>query len=162
MIKYPKRIVDCLFLLVLITACHSDDTESEINKKSGNESMSAEHSRDKSKLAKLLNLDPMPESVIWSVSEYPGGNDWGLFAVLSYNPELAVKLQDALPVQQGEFEIEIQSWVPEHLLANIVRNEGKAKFDKTQSIGLYAKSPLLNGFAVSVTDTDVFVQMYTQ
>jgi len=122
-------------------------------------------------LERLINLPYRPSAVRWETSTRPGGNDWSLTALLTFQPREAQALLAAPSGDAGTLRV-----APEHLawFPVAVRERHPAPADggavampEARSLGplpfaAARKSPLLNGAAlVFPADGLVYLVLYT-
>lgn len=128
-------------------------------------------SKDLAGLSRLINLPETPEDVWWETATVggAGSNDWVLVAVLRFRPGIVDTItkgstspgSDASPTLSKSMTFD---WYPPELRAMLVTEDGETYRvqGKALSPDAFARSPLLNGYAMKIGGTEqLFLYLYT-
>jgi hypothetical protein len=125
-------------------------------------------SQDVAALGKLIQLSPLPITVVWQhkqlgsnrVPDVPGPSDWSLTAVLQYSDEDTAKIiAKAAKIESPEpTEVPWQEWFPSNLRATTpgAASTVALRGERYQADD-YFRPPLMNGSLIRIGKTSYFV-----
>jgi hypothetical protein len=128
-------------------------------------------SKDLAGLSRLINLPQTPEEVWWETVTLGGteSNDWVLVAVLRFRPGILDTITKGGTSPESEtgptlLKSMTFDWYPRELRAMLVPENGETYRvqGKVLTAEAFARSPLLNGYAVKIGGTEqLFLYLYT-
>lgn len=177
-----KQSITKIILLVTMTLLYVSCGGSALSsRETGRETtvqeipMSTSLETDRDKLATLIQLDVMPQSVQWQTFQKGSSNetdlgptDWGLVAVLAYDAATISTIQSQLAANPIEYEMFVepgfvQDWFPEAIRNSFAKDASGDYLVVNQPLfqpALFVKSPLNSGY-VFVQDGFVFLYLDT-
>lgn len=132
-----------------------------------------EMSTDVAKLSRFINLPKQPEEVRWETVERGasggmGSNDWVLIAVMRFSQKDIDGIISELSGSESEAATLDKSmvfdWYPPELREILTAEAGGGRRikGKVYDPAPFAKSPLMNGYAVRIgTTNQLFLYLYT-
>jgi hypothetical protein len=132
---------------------------------------------DEQGLTRLIKLPHRPRKVIWETDQQPGGNDWSLSALLTFEPsQVATILKESKRLTGGAGarvpKEHLESWFPPAVRNRVAKPGGPG--EKAGAISVDAvwiepdqfvapeKSPLIHGDAAAFeADGLVYLHLFT-